>query len=79
MNCGHIDGTKPFLQGRGWVLCLKCANDALEEANTLVKRLIEIHDNPTYVSVWTVNQMHTGTYNGPTYEKELQALRRWFE
>jgi len=36
MNCGHVDGTKPFLQGLGWMLCLKCANDALELAQKTV-------------------------------------------
>jgi len=42
----------------------------------LVKRLDEIHDNPAYKSVWTINQLHCGEYKGPTYTDELDAARR---
>jgi len=45
-------------------------------ARALRDRLKAIHDDPVYQSVWTVNQIHTGPYKGPTYTAELEALDR---
>ncbi len=41
----------------------------------LVDRLDEIHQDPAYMAVWTVHQMHVGPYRGPTYVAELVAAR----
>ena len=41
----------------------------------LVDRLDEIHADRTYQSVWAVNQIHAGPYNGPTYVDALARTR----
>lgn len=47
-----------------------------EALNGLVRRLDEIHADPTYQSVWTLNHLHNGPYKGPQYADELAAARR---
>ena len=53
--------------------------EALEEMRgalaALVSRLDEIHADPAYKSVWTVNQIHAGPYSGPTYVEALARAR----
>jgi hypothetical protein len=44
-------------------------------AKALIERLEYVHNHPAYVSVWTINQIHAGPYQGPKYDKELIALR----
>jgi hypothetical protein len=39
----------------------------------LVAKLNEVHRDPRFRSVWTVNQIHVGPYSGPTYTEELDA------
>ncbi len=39
----------------------------------LVNRLREVHSDDAYKSVWTINQIHAGPYQGPTYTEELEA------
>jgi hypothetical protein len=46
-----------------------------EALQGLVDRLDEIHANPAYKSVWTVNQLHAGPYTGPTYVEALARAR----
>lgn len=41
----------------------------------LADRLDFIHEDPAYRSVWAINQIHVGPYQGPTYEAELAAAR----
>jgi hypothetical protein len=43
-------------------------------ARALRDKLKAIHDDPAFKSVWVVNQLHTGPYNGPTYTAELAEL-----
>lgn len=43
-------------------------------AMALRDKLKAIHDDAAYQSVWTVNQLHAGPYQGPTYTDELAAL-----
>lgn len=52
------------------------AVDGLREAlEHLVSRLDEVHRSPKYEGVWTVNQLHCGPYDGPTYASELENAR----
>ena len=46
-----------------------------EALQGLVDRLDEIHADPAYKSVWTVNQIHVGPYTGPTYVEALARAR----
>ena len=48
-----------------------------EALRGLVDRLDEIHADPVYKSVWTVNQ--TGPYTGPTYVEALARARAALE
>lgn len=51
-------------------------NDEVREAlAALVKRLDEIHADPAYKSVWVINQLHAGSYTGPTYVDALVRAR----
>jgi hypothetical protein len=45
-------------------------------ARALRDKLKAIHDDPAFASVWIINQLHAGPYNGPTYTTELAALDR---
>lgn len=52
-------------------------NEKLRVAlDRLVKRLDSIHEHPAYQSVWTVHQLHAGSYCGPTYTAELNEAKR---
>lgn len=46
-----------------------------EAAQAFVDKIDAIHADPAFQSVWTVNQIHVGSYTGPTYTAELAALR----
>ena len=48
-------------------------------ARALRDKLKAIHDDPAFKSVWVVNQLHTGPYQGPTYTAELAELDRALE
>ena len=51
-------------------------NDALRAVlEGLVDRLEEIHADPAYQTVWTVNQIHAGPYRGPTYAEALARAK----
>lgn len=41
----------------------------------LVQKLEGVHASPAYQWVWQCAQLHSGPYQGPTYEAELAALR----
>lgn len=43
-------------------------------ARALMDKMVAVHHHPKYESVWFVNQIHTGPYEVPTYEPEMQAL-----
>jgi len=43
-------------------------------ARALRDKLKAIHDDPVFMSVWVINQLHAGPYKGPTYTAELVAL-----
>ena len=52
------------------------AQDGLvDAARNLVERLEFIHEHPAFKSVWVINQIHTGPYDGPQYETELNAVK----
>ena len=51
----------------------------LEAAKALVNKLQQIHANPIYQGVWSIAQIHTGPYNGPTYVDELSELEKAIE
>lgn len=44
-------------------------------AAALVSQLDFVHSCPAYHAVWVTHQLHCGPYAGPTYEKQLDALR----
>ena len=44
-------------------------------ANRLVNKLDRVHADPKYQSVWSINQLHAGPYDGPTWTNELEELR----
>ena len=46
-----------------------------ETAQTLVNKLLLIHDDSRYQAVWSIAQVHHCPYSGPTYTQELAALR----
>jgi hypothetical protein len=54
---------------------LRDAKPALEAAKAFVAKLDAVMADATYQSVWVVNQMHAGPYQGPNYTAELAALR----
>ena len=54
-------------------------SEATRLLRQLVNRLDFIHDHAAYRSVWTINQIHVGPYQGPTYEAELAAARAFLE
>ena len=56
---------------------LKIENDqnVIQSAKALVKKLDQIHEDPTYKGVWTVYFTHFGNYTGPDYAKEFQELK----
>jgi hypothetical protein len=45
-----------------------------EAARRLADRLIVVHGDKRYASVWTISQLHVGPYSGPTYTRELDDL-----
>lgn len=47
----------------------------LAALNALVSRLDAVHANEDYKSVWVVNQIHAGPYQGPNYTNELEHAR----
>jgi hypothetical protein len=47
--------------------------ELLAALKQLVERLKQVHADPAYLSVWTVNRIHCGPYKGPQYVKELEA------
>lgn len=42
----------------------------------LVEQLDRVHADPVYQSVWTLSQIHNGSYRGPTYTRELEYARQ---
>ena len=73
---------------QGWTheICLECNRgrwpcdaaklvDVADKADWLLKRLDDVHADPAYQSVWTLNQLHGGEYRGPRYSDQLTALR----
>ncbi len=44
-------------------------------AAALVAKLDTIHEDHRYQAVWTIAQAHNGSYEGPQYRDELEALR----
>lgn len=54
---------------------LRKAEAVAEALDVLVSRLLVIHDDPTYTTVWMLYDMHMGPYRGPTYTQELDAAR----
>ena len=60
----------------GELLALRARVAKLEAAlREFLDRLDEIHDAPAYKSVWTVNQLHMGPYQGPTYTEAFAKAR----
>ena len=51
------------------------ANEALKASEALVARLDFVHEDPAYQAVWFCNQIHSGPYRGPQYDKELAAAK----
>lgn len=49
--------------------------DAIMAAKDLVLKLQEVHNDPEYLSVWTLHQVRNGNYSGPTYTQELNTLK----
>ncbi len=50
--------------------------DGLAKAlETLVNRLLFIHEDPDYKSVWVMAQVHSNPYKGPTYADQLATAR----
>ena len=49
--------------------------EALKAARALVEKLDAVHDDPAYRHVWATAQFHNGSYAGPKYAEELNALR----
>lgn len=45
-------------------------------AQQLVDRMKMCHEDAAYKSVWMVNQLHVGSYKGPTYTYELRQLEQ---
>lgn len=57
-------------------LRLESENKRLREAlEGLVNQLMKVHNDPRYMSVWTLSQVHQGPYDGPTYGTELMAAK----
>lgn len=59
--------------------CQECkqwvaATEIISAAAGLVEALNTVHNDPAYQSVWTISQMHIGTYRGPRYTKALESL-----
>lgn len=50
-----------------------------EAAKALAAKLRAIHDDPKYKAVWVTAQLHSGSYSGPQYGKELAALEKALE
>lgn len=50
--------------------------DIEEKAAALVKKLREVHEDPRYLSVWMMAQVHGSMYAGPFYTDELGALEK---
>lgn len=50
-------------------------DDVLLAALQLVQQLEHVCKSPEYLGVWQIAQMHLGPYQGPTFSKELTALR----
>jgi hypothetical protein len=48
---------------------------AVTAARALVERMDTVHHDPYYIGVWTLHQVHGGTYRGPTYNEAYAALR----
>lgn len=48
---------------------------AVEALRALVTKLELVHADRRYLSVWTVSQIHVGTYTGPFYDTELKAAQ----
>lgn len=44
-------------------------------ARELVTRLAVIHADPAYKAVWASYMLHAGSYKGPNYVREMEALR----
>jgi hypothetical protein len=52
----------------------------LEDASqALVKKLEEIQQNSSYRGIWPYLHTHGYSYDGPTWENELKALKRELE
>jgi len=45
----------------------------------LIERLDYVHADPSYKSVWMINQAHVGPYTGPTYAVDLEKARHTLE
>ena len=50
------------------------AQGLVDAAQAFTDRLKFIHEHEAYKSVWMVNQVHCGPYDGPQYADELEAL-----
>lgn len=48
----------------------------LRRARELVKKIEEVHASEEHYRVWATAQMHLGSYKGPTYKAELDALKK---
>lgn len=44
-------------------------------AAALVAKLDAIHEDPRYQAVWIIAKVRNGSYEGPQYRDELEALR----
>lgn len=50
-------------------------NELYLAALALVEKMDEVGNDPAYLGVWTLAQLHLGPYKGPQYVKELEALK----
>lgn len=73
----HVGGTAKLLatQREAYQAGIPALEAVAASAGALVAKLDVIHADSRYASVWAVNQMHVGAYDGPTYTDELAELR----
>mgnify|MGYP001611783918 FL=1 len=50
-----------------------------EGLEKLANRIEFVTNDPSYIGVWTINQLHTGPYGGPCYDIEFNEAKALLE
>lgn len=57
-----------------YVACSAAVVELVRAARNLVDKMETIDNDPRYMNVWEIAQLHLGPYAGPQYKEEFDAV-----